>query len=57
MRATEAHFLSLADSLAQLVRVVDGAGRLVYGRLAQVFVGIAGDMLTRVFDHGASVPM
>ena len=34
MRATEAHFRSLADSLAQPVWVVDGAGRLVYGNLA-----------------------
>jgi signal transduction histidine kinase len=44
MRATEAHFRSLADSLAQLVWVVDGAGRLVYGNLAwqsftQIHVG------------------
>lgn len=34
MQATESHFRSLADSLAQLVWVVDGAGRLVYGNLA-----------------------
>ena len=34
MQATEAHFRSLADSLAQPVWVVDGAGRLVYGNLA-----------------------
>jgi PAS domain-containing protein len=34
MRATEAHFRGLADTLAQLVWVVDGAGRLVYGNLA-----------------------
>ena len=44
MRATEAHFRSLADSLAQLVWVVDGAGRLVYGNPAwqsftQIHVG------------------
>lgn len=44
MRATEAHFRSLADSLAQLVWVVDGEGRLVYGNLAwqsftQIHVG------------------
>ena len=34
MRATEAHFRSLADSLGQLVWVVDEAGRLSYGNLA-----------------------
>src|ERR1700733_14405989 len=34
MQATEAHFRCLADSLSQLVWVVDGAGRLVYGNLA-----------------------
>jgi signal transduction histidine kinase len=65
MRATEAHFRGLADPLAQLVWVVDGAGRLVYGligisvgtesdwalvRARDTGVGIAGDMLTRVFD-------
>jgi signal transduction histidine kinase len=34
MRATETHFYRLADSLAQLVWVVDAAGRLSYGNSA-----------------------
>ena len=41
MRATETHFAWLADSIAQLVCVVDAAGRLSYGNLAwHAFTGI-----------------